>query len=124
MLKDMEWGRDDCSLWVCDMVAEATGTDLAMPLRGYRSKLGAYRRLKAFAGAGLCEAAIKLAATARLKPAKWPWTGTLIGVVSGEQGPTLALFWQGKWLGRTETGYRALPASYGVMAWELPKCQP
>lgn len=123
MGKDMEWGRDDCCLWVCDLIADATGADLAKPLRGYRSRIGAARRLKAFAGGGIVEAAVKLAATARLKPAAWPWSGELVGVVSDANGPALAIFHNGAWLGRTQRGVTALPPHAAVIAWELPKCR-
>ena len=123
MQKDMEWGVDDCCLWVCNVIMEYSGRDLAMPLRGYHSRIGAYRTLKKFAGGGLCEAAVKLAVMAALKSAKWPWKGTLVGVVADKNGPALALFWRGMWVGRTERGITGLPASAGVVAWEIPPCR-
>ena len=124
MMKDMAYGDDDCSLWPCDIILADCNIDLAKPLRGkYKTKLGAYRALKKFAGGGLVEAAIKLAMINALKRVEFPWTGDLVGIVAGDQGPTLALFWQGKWLGRTQQGYRVMPANFGVMAWEVPKCR-
>lgn len=122
MASDMKYGVDDCCLWVCDLIAQATGVDLAAPLRGYRSRLGACRKLKAFAGGGLCEAAVKLAAAARLKPASSPWSGELVGVVADANGPALALFHNGAWLGRTTRGVTALPPHAAVIAWRLPPC--
>lgn len=124
MMKDMTWGTDDCSLWVCDIILEETAADLAKPLRGkYRTRAGAMRVMKRFCGGGLVETALTLAGAHELKRVEFPWAGTLVGIVAGEQGPTLALFFENKWLGRTETGYRVLPASFGVMAWELPTCR-
>jgi len=117
MLKDMEWGRDDCSLWACDVPRAVTGLDLAEPFRGYHSRFGAARALKTFAGGGLIEAAIKVAATARLKPACRPFRGDLIGIVMSPDRPSLALFWRGRWVARSETGVVHLPAVAGIIAW-------
>ena len=118
--KDMKWGEDDCSLWVCDIILEATGVDLAKPLRGkYDTKLGAYRLMREFAGDELVHVAIKLAALAHLKPAFWPWKGALVGVVVSESSPSLALFWNGKWIARSQTGIIRLPAFHGALAWRL-----
>jgi len=117
MLKNMEWGRDDCSLWVCGIPLGLTGIDLALMLRGYSNRFGSARALKLYAGGGLVEAAIKIAAKARLKPAFRPFRGNLIGVVMSPERPSLALFWRGHWIARSETGVVHLPASSGVIAW-------
>lgn len=124
MAGEFHWGRDDCCLWVCDLVREATGVDLAQPLRGYRSEFGAARRLKAYAGGGLCEAAVKLAAAAGLKPAGRPYAGVLVGVVADVNGPALALFWKDRWVGRTQRGVTVLPPHAATIAWRLPACRP
>jgi hypothetical protein len=42
-----KWGRNDCCLFAADWILSATGRDIAAPLRGYRSALGAMRRVKA-----------------------------------------------------------------------------
>lgn len=41
-----EWGRNDCCLFVADAVLTLTGRDYAAELRGYRTALGAARRIK------------------------------------------------------------------------------
>ena len=119
---DFEYGVDDCCLWVCDLVAELTGVDLADPLRGYRSQFGAARKLKSYAGGGLCEAAIKLANAAGLRPAGRPYQGVLVGVVADVNGPALALFYRGRWIGRTIRGVSVLPPHSATVAWKLPPC--
>lgn len=124
MRKDFEWGSDDCCLWVCDLIEAATGVDLAAPLRGYRSAAGAARRLRSYAGGGLCEAAVKLAAKAHLKPAARPYRGVLVGVVADAAGPALAIFWKDRWIGRTIRGITTLPAHTATVAWRLPCRRP
>lgn len=123
MRSEFEWGRDDCCLWVCDLIREATGQDLAAPLRGYHSAAGAARKLKAYAGGGLCEAAVRLASEARLKPARLPYRGVLVGVVADLAGPALALFWKDRWIGRTIRGATVLPAHAATVAWRIPPCR-
>ena len=119
--KNMIWGKDDCSLWVCDVILAAKGVDLAKPLRGkYQTRTEAYRVMKDFAGGDLIDAAIKLAAEANLISTFWPWKGILVGIVASATGrPSLALFWKGRWVARSETGVLWLPASAGVAAWRM-----
>lgn len=117
MLRDMVWGRDDCSLWVCNAVVSAGGPDFAAALRGYDSAAGAARALKAHAGGGLKEAAVKIAGEFSLKEARRPFRGDLIGMVMSPHRPSLALFWQGGWIARSERGIVRLPADAGLIAW-------
>ena len=57
------WGAFDCCLMPCDGVREITGSDPAASLRGlYKTERGALRALRRFSGAGLTEAAEKIAA--------------------------------------------------------------
>ena len=125
MRKEMEWGFDDCSLWVCDIILEHSGVDLAQLLRGkYASRSEAYRLMNIFSGGGLVETAVRLAKIAGLKRVEFPWDGCLVGIVADANGPALALFWNDAWLGRTERGVTILPPSAGVIAWEVPPCRP
>ena len=117
MGRDMQWGVDDCSLWPCNTIARTGHADFAAPLRGYHCRFGAARALKKFAGAGLIEAALKLAAQHGLAQACRPFRGDLIGIVMSPQRPSLALFWRGKWVARSQTGITYLPAVSGVIAW-------
>jgi hypothetical protein len=118
MRRDMQWGVDDCSLWCCNTMAVAGAEDFAAPLRGYSSCFGAARALKNFAGAGLIEAALKIAASHGLAQACRPFRGNLIGVVMSPNRPSLALFWRGGWVARSQTGITYLPAAAGVIAWK------
>lgn len=117
MLTDMVWGRDDCSLWVCNAISNAGGPDFAEALRGYHCQFGAARKLKAHAGGGLIEAAIKIAGEFSLKQAARPFRGDLIGIVMSPHRPSLALFWRGGWIARSERGIVRLPAHAGIIAW-------
>jgi hypothetical protein len=57
------WGEFDCSLFACNVVRDITGTDIAHDFRGtYTNAIGAYRRIREFAGGGLMELAEKRAA--------------------------------------------------------------
>lgn len=57
-----EWGSWDCLLMASSAVMEVTGMDPAAPFRGlYSTRAEAFRRLRAFAGGGLIEAAEKIA---------------------------------------------------------------
>lgn len=124
MGSNFAWGRDDCCHWPCDIIRAACGIDLMKPLRGkYRSAIGAGRAMKKFAGGGLVETAIKLAMINALKRVEFPFSGDLVGVVSDANGPALALFHNGAWLGRTQRGVTMLPPHAAVIAWELPTCR-
>lgn len=120
MREPMRYGIDDCCLWVSDRVKEICGIDPAAPLRGYKSKIGAAKTLKSFAGAGLPEAAVKLAETAGFKPATRPYRGELIAVVASLEGPMLAILWRNRWVVRASVGVTFLPLHSAVMAWRLP----
>ena len=56
------WGRNDCATFACDIAEAVCGVDFADPLRGrYKTRRGAARVLKGFAGGGLDVAAEKIA---------------------------------------------------------------
>lgn len=118
----MHYGIDDCCLWVSDRVNEICGIDPAAPLRGYNSKVGAAKVLKLFAGAGLPEAAVKLAGQAGFKPVARPYRGNLVAVVAAAEGPMLAILWRNRWVVRSVDGVSFLPLNVAVMAWRFP-CQ-
>lgn len=43
--KGFEWGQNDCCLFAADCVYEMTGIDHAKEFRGYKTSIGAYKRL-------------------------------------------------------------------------------
>lgn len=58
-----QWGRQDCCLWACDWVLEATGIDIAASFRGtYDDMQGAAAAMKRYCGGGLPELVEKMAA--------------------------------------------------------------
>lgn len=118
--EQFEWGVDDCCTFVCDIVHEITARDFMEPLRGrYDSEASAAHAMESFSGGGLVRTAIALAKLANLQEKRFPWAGDLIGVVAGNNGPMLGLFFQGAWLVRTLGGTGRLPARQGVIAWRL-----
>lgn len=123
LMGPMVWGVDDCCLWVCDLIAAQTGVDLAAPLRGYSSRLGAARKLREFAAGGLPEAAIKIARQHGCKPAGKPYGGDLWAVVVTPAGVGLAVWHGSGWLGRTADGVGVVPPWQAVLVWRFPSCR-
>lgn len=120
--QDFTWGSDDCSTFACDIARDLCGIDLMAPLRGYETEADATARLKAFGGGGLALAAVKLAAAAGLEPAEYPFTANdvLIGVIANRNGPGLAIFYRGAWIGRSRRGAGRYEPHCAVLAWRLP----
>jgi hypothetical protein len=57
----LTWGENDCCLFACDAIERMTGIDPAEWFRGkYKTKIGAYKKLKQFSGGGILEAAVKI----------------------------------------------------------------
>lgn len=126
-MASMVWGRDDCCLWVADIVLEATGIDIASPLRGYRSAAGAISALRKYAGGGIIEAATRRAKEIGVPALLHPHApdSHAIGIVASPDGPALALHhaeWP-VWYARSADGIAALPIHSAVMAWETPPCR-
>lgn len=56
------WGEHDCCMFVADSVKAITGNECAGFSRGkYSNKIGAYRKLKEYAGGGISEMMNKIA---------------------------------------------------------------
>ena len=88
-----EWGVNDCALFACDVIRDASGVDYAAPLRGrYKSARGAARVLKEFAGGGIEDAAEAIARDAGLAevPPLMARRGDFI-MVESEAGPALGV---------------------------------
>lgn len=41
-----EWGQNDCCLFVANAILEITGNDVSTPYRGYKTRLGAMKKIK------------------------------------------------------------------------------
>lgn len=125
--KPMQWGIDDCALWVADIQRDALGYDPGAPFRGrYKTRLGA---LRVTGVAGMPGVARKVArrhgwkrVDPRLaKPGDGGLTWTTI-TVRGKQTPILATVIcraPGWFVGRNEGGVTALRASEVAMAWSV-----
>ena len=121
----MVWGRDDCCLWVADIVRARTGLDGAAAFRGrYRSRHGAAKALKAVHGGGLIEAITAIAAQFG-----WPVIDADaaadgdIAIIDTTLGPALAIMSGDYWIGRIDGGVSATPRDLAVKAWRVT-CRP
>ena len=88
-----QWGVNDCALFACAVIRDATGVDHAAPFRGrYRTARGAARVLRAFAGGGLEAVAEKIARGAGLAevPPLTAQRGDFI-LLESEAGPALGV---------------------------------
>jgi hypothetical protein len=75
-----EWGANDCCMFAVNAVEAITGDDHGKPYRGYKTGLGAARRLEKFSGAeGI--ASIELGAP---KPVNLAKRGDVISLQNGE----------------------------------------
>lgn len=115
----MQWGRDDCALWCADILKAALGYDAAAHFRGrYRTRIGAHRVL----GGGGLPHALRLASRRhgwrRVRPERADvgdvGLAVLVGVVS-----TVICRKPGWFVGRSEMGWTALPASMAKVAWSV-----
>jgi hypothetical protein len=72
-----KWGKQDCCLFAADWILRATGKDIAAPLRGYRSALGALRRVESM---GETVEDVPGHLGLREVPATMAWRGDLVSV--------------------------------------------
>ena len=119
--RPMAWGRDDCCLWVADIVAEMTGRDPAAAFRGYATSTGALRRL----GIGGLAAALAAVAAREAWPEIDPEmavTGDigLVGNMMSDFGGAAVIRYEGWWVGREDFGVGFLPTAAVTRAWCLP----
>ena len=122
-MADMAWGRDDCCLWVADIVAAHKGPDIAKPFRGYRTRIGSALALKRYGGSDLLRAALKRAGELGLKEVGGAYRDGDLGLVLNQTGQALALFHRNAWVARSASGIAYLPAHFVVIAWRLPCLQ-
>ncbi len=117
------WGEHDCVLFAFDVAQAVCAIDFAAPLRGkYRSERGAALALKRFAGAGLEEAAEKIAAEHGC-PEVSPLTaqrGDLV-ILDGERGALLGVC-VGDRVAQAgvKSGIQYAPLLSARRAWRIP----
>lgn len=121
--RPMQWGVDDCALWVADILKEAFGRDFAAKFRGrYQSRRGAMRVL----GRGGLLKAVRTAARSR----RWKRIHPS-GAKPGDVGLAWTLF-EGKpvlatavcrapgwFVARNERGFSAVPADKVAVTWSV-----
>lgn len=123
----MQFGVDDCALWVADIQAPVLGYDPAAKVRGrYKTRLGALRVTGAAGLPGQLRKIAKRHGWTRIAPEMaqpgdtgLAWTTT---TVRGKQAPVLATVIcraPGWFVGRNEGGVTALRASHVAMAWSV-----
>lgn len=113
------WGQSDCLLSLSDIIESARGYDPAAIFRGrYRTRHGAYRVTREYGGpAGALEAMALEVGWHEIDPrhAKVGDVGTYVnGPASGGVIKDVSL-----WLGRTETGFAAVPTERVERAWRV-----
>ncbi|MBU1040147.1 MAG: hypothetical protein KKF77_03485 [Proteobacteria bacterium] len=115
------WGGADCCLTACDMVQAMTGVDPAAHFRGrYKTKAGAFRALKAFAGGGLEETAQRI--TTGLAMPEVPPLAAQRGdvcLVETLQGPALGICLGAQVAVQGPLGLALLPMHQALRAWRV-----
>ena len=116
-----EWGENDCALFACDVLLEATGQDFAAPFRGrYKSAVGAARVLKKFSGGGLEATAEKIARDeghAEVAPLM-AQRGDMV-LVEAEAGPALGVCLGEAAAVAGQEGMIMVPARSWLRAWRV-----
>jgi len=113
-----EWGKNDCCTFVCDGLAKATGSDPMASLRGaYCDEAGADVALSA--AGGFVQTVIALAKESGFVSVTFPFNGADFGIVATQQGPAMAFFLDGQWIGRAQTGVVRFRPDRGLMAWKV-----
>lgn len=117
-LSAMRWGTDDCALAVANIDRAAAGIDTAEPWRGrYRTQIGARRALGKAGLAGALASAARRHGWKRIAM-RAARTGDR-ALVPTPEGPALAIFWRGWWIGRRDFGFAALPRSAALRCYSI-----
>ena len=114
-----KWGKNDCCLFVADAVKSITGVDYAKDFRKrYKTKIGAYRILRKFAGGGLVESLEKIAKenNFNLIAPKMAKRGD-IGVVYPNEALVICL--GSKWAWQGEKGIEFISYKNVLIAWSI-----
>lgn len=117
-----EWGKYDCCLFTCDWILACTGVDPAKDFRGtYKTKVGAYRAIKAFAG-DLQGVAERIFAELNMDPVA-PLMGRRgdVVMVKGNGGNALGIIdMSGRAVAvQGKDGLEFVPAVHALKAWRV-----
>lgn len=110
-----EWGKNDCCLFVADAVLAITGVDYAKSLRGYRTRLGAARRL--VKAGGLCSIVSSILEPQAPLLAK---RGDVV-MFHAKDGHALGLCVGSKFAAAGPEGTVFFDMSYAKRAWKCPR---
>ena len=109
-----EWGTNDCCMFAVRAVEVMTGVDHGKPYRGYKTALGAHRRLEKYGGVdGI--ATIELG---ELKPVLFAKRGDVVSVQGGEN-ILLGVCLGDKMAAVSETGLIFRPMESAQNAWSV-----
>lgn len=115
----MEWGRDDCLLWIADIYRPVFAVDLAEAYRGkYSDEEGARALLGPLGVAGACWEAARRMGWRRIDPDQ-AQVGAL-GVIEAATGAAGVIFNGQGWVGRIDCGYSVWPSGLVRLAWGVP----
>lgn len=109
-----EWGSNDCCMFAVRAVEVMTGVDHGKPYRGYKTALGAHRRLEKYGG-------VEGIATIELgepKPVLFAKRGDVISALSGTN-LLLGICLGDKIAAVSETGLIFLPMESAQNAWSV-----
>lgn len=123
----MQWGKDDCALWVANIHQRVLGYDPGKSFRGrYKTRNGARRAMGAAGLLGAIKAAARRHKWKRIDPT-WARPGDVglawtIAQAGAKQVPVLATVVcrsPGWFVGRNERGFTALRSNVVVYAWSV-----
>ena len=109
-----EWGTNDCCMFAVGCVQVITGVDHGKEYRGYKTALGASRRIEKAGGID----AIATAALGAPKPLKQAQRGDVVLFKNGED-TALGISVGDKIAAVGEKGIIFLPFSEGLQAWSV-----
>ena len=109
-----EWGTNDCCMFAVGCMASITGVDHGKPYKGYKTALGASRRIEKAGGIEN----IAIDALGAPKPLKEAKRGDLVLFKTGED-VALGISVGDKIVAVGEDGLIFLPFSEGVKAWSV-----
>jgi hypothetical protein len=118
--RQFQYGQFDCALFAADCVHAITGVDYASALRGYESKLAAYRIVKQY---GSLEAMItSLLGKEPIHPAHAQRGDVVLAstdLAAGEEGDAIGVVAGVRILCPCGNGLRSFPRSAARLAWRI-----
>jgi hypothetical protein len=108
-----EWGQNDCCLFSANAVEAMTGVDYAKKYRGYKTKLGAAKKLKGLGVEGVCNR--ELGESIHPKLCK---RGDVVLFQNGQE-QSIGVCIGPKFAAIAENGLIILPMDRAIMGWTI-----